>query len=222
MRRVETSRSPRAGLRSVGGGRPAPAETRSQLQKDKDALRAAQSQERRLQTAQKASKSANVSGGRQGFAARGELKQVQQKIKDLQLRIEGEERQVANRESMRQGGGSAREPQAPPARVAPSARRTNLQLHDELIPEIKASYTRGRPLGGARGSLPFQITNTSGGFFKGLEPGQTVTIDQVESDGRVGYYPRGKIAGKTGITRIGDKELRKHVESGKLKTDRTR
>jgi len=219
VRRVDTSRSPRAAGGRGGGGRP---DTRSKLQKDKDALKGAQSQERRLLTAQKASKIANVSGVRQGFAAKGELKQVQQKIKDLEGSIQREEIQQRNRESMGQGGGGGGRPQAPPARVAPSARRTNLQLHDELIPEIKASYTRGRPLGGARGSLPFQITNTSDGFFKGLEPGQTVTIDQVESDGRVGYYPRGKTAGKTGITRIGDKELRKHVESGKLKTDRTR
>ena len=235
VRRVDTSRSPRAG----GGGRP---DTRSKLQKDKDALKGAQAQERRLQTAQKASKSANVSGARQAFGAKGELKQVQQKIKDLQLRIQSEEIQVRNRESMRQGGGgggirggSARgaargarglveeeEEGEAVARVAPSARRTNLQLYDELIPEIQGSYTRGRAQGGARGSLPFQISNTSDRVFKGLQPGQTATIDQIESDGRLGYYPRGRTAGKTGITRIGEAELKKHVTSGKLKVDRTR
>ena len=236
VRRVETSRSPRAG----GGGR---ADTRSKLQKDKDALKGAEAQERRLQTAQKASKIANVSGGRQAFGAKGELKKVQQKIKDLQGRIQSEEIQVRNRESMRHGaalgggirGGSARgaaggarglveeeEEGEAVARVAPSARRTNLQLYDELIPEIQGSYTRGRAQGGARGSLPYQISNTSDRVFKGLQPGQTATIDQIESDGRLGYYPRGRTAGKTGITRIGEAELKKHVTSGKLKVDRTR
>ena len=228
------ARSPRAGGGGGGrggGGRP---DTRSKLQKDKDALKGAQAQERRLQTAQKASKIAKVSGGRQAFGAKGELKQVQQKIKDLQGSIQREEIQVRNRESMRQGGGGA-EVRAPArglveeeeegeavARVAPSARRTNLQLYDELIPEIQGSYTRGRAQGGARGSLPFQISNTSDRVFKGLQPGQTATIDQIESDGRLGYYPRGRTAGKTGITRIGESELKKHVTSGKLKVDRTR
>ena len=247
VRRVDTSRSPRTpvtrtpiGAGAGGGGRAAP---RSQLQKDKAALKGAEAQERRLQTAQKASKIANVSGGRQAFGAKGELKKVQQKIKDLQGSIQREEIQVANRESMRQGaalgggirGGSARgaargarglveeeEEGEAVARVAPSARRTNLQLYDELIPEIQGSYTRGRAQGGARGSLPFQISNTSDRVFKGLQPGQTATIDQIESDGRLGYYPRGRTAGKTGITRIGEAELKKHVTSGKLKVDRTR
>jgi hypothetical protein len=235
--REAKARSPRAA--GGGGGRAAPADTRSQLQKDKADLKGRQSQERRLITAQKASKIANVSGARQGFAAKGELKQVQDKIKDLQGRIQREEVQVANRESMRQGaalgGGGGGRPQQPArglveeeaegeavARVAPSARRTNLQLYDEILPEIQGSYTRGRAQGGARGSLPFQISNTSDRVFKGLQPGQTATIDQVERDGRLGYYPKGRTAGKTGITRIGEAELKKHVTSGKLKVDRTR
>ena len=216
--------SPRAG----GGGR---ADTRSKLQKDKDALRGAQSQERRLLTAQKASKSASVSGARQAFGAKGELRQVQQKIKDLQLRIESEEIQERNRESMRQSGirpqagrglvEEEAEGQAEP-RVAPSARQTNSQLYDAIRPEIDALYTRGRAQGGARGSLPFQITNTSDRFFKGLAPGQTAIIDQVESDGKLGYYPKGRSQGKSGITRISESELKKQVQSGRLKLDRTR
>ncbi len=214
--------------RAGGGGRP---DTRSQLQKDKDALKGAQSQEKRLLTAQRASKSANVSGARQAFGAKGELKQVQQKIKDLQLRIQSEEIQVRNRESMRQGGVRPQagrglveeeaEGQAEP-RVAPSARQTNSQLYEAIRPEIDALYTRGRARGGARGSLPFQITNTSDRFFKGLAPGQTAIIDQVESDGKLGYYPKGKSQGKSGITRISESELKKQVQSGRLKLDRTR
>ena len=240
-RPAPAARSPRAA--GGGGGRAAPADTRSQLQKDKDALRAAQSQERRLQTAQKASKTAKVSGGRQAFGAKGELKQVQQKIKDLQLRIQSEEIQVRNRESMRQGGGGGARPQAgrglveeeaegqAEPRVAPSARQTNSQLYDAIRPEIDALYTRGRAQGGARGSLPFQITNTSDRFFKGLAPGQTAIIDQVESDGKLGYYPKGRVGGgvgrpsrssKEGITRISESELKKQVQSGRLKLDRTR
>ena len=215
--------------RAGGGGRP---DTRSKLQKDKDALKGAQAQERRLQTAQKASKIANVSGGRQAFGAKGELKQVQQKIKDLQLRIESEEIQVRNRERMGGGGGRPQQParglveeenegQAEP-RVAPSARQTNSQLYDSIRPELDGYYTRGRAQGGARGSLPFQITNTSDRFFKGLAPGQTAIIDQVERDGRLGYYPKGKAGGKSGITRISESELKKQVQSGRLKLDRTR
>jgi len=226
-RAAPAARSPRAG----GGGRP---DTRSKLQKDKDALKGAQSQERRILTAQKASKVANVSGGRQAFAAKGELKQVQDKIKDLEGRIQREEVQARNRESMRQGGGGGGRPQAgrglveeeaegqAEPRVAPSARQTNSQLYDAIRPEIDALYTRGRSLGGARGSLPYQITNTSDRFFKGLAPGQTATIDQVERDGKLGYYPKGKAAGKSGITRISESELKKQVQSGRLKLDRTR
>ena len=139
---------------------------------------------------------------------------------------------------MRQGGGGSQgigRPQAgrglveeeaegeAQARVAPSARRTNLQLYDEILPEIQSNYTRGRAQGGARGSLPFQITNTSDRFLKGLAPGQTVLIDQVERDGKLGYYPKGRAAGsKSGITRISESELKKQVQSGKLKVDRTR
>ena len=113
------------------------------------------------------------------------------------------------------------EGQAEP-RVAPSARQTNSQLYDAIRPEIDSLYTRGRAQGGARGSLPFQITNTSDRFFKGLAPGQTAIIDQVESDGKLGYYPKGRSQGKSGITRISESELKKQVQSGRLKLDRTR
>ncbi len=48
-------------------------------------------------------------------------------------------------------------------------------------------------------------------------------IDQVESDGKLGYYPRGRVGGsKAGITRISESELKKQVQAGKLKLDRTR
>ena len=136
---------------------------------------------------------------------------------------------------MRQGGGGGGRPQLPARglveeeaegqaepRVAPSARQTNSQLYDAIRPDIDALYTRGRAQGGARGSLPFQITNTSDRFFKGLAPGQTAIIDQVESDGKLGYYPKGRSQGKSGITRISESELKKQVQSGRLKLDRTR
>jgi hypothetical protein len=105
--------------------------------------------------------------------------------------------------------------------AAPSEQRTNAQLFDSIEGEIDANYTRGRATGGARGSLPFTITNTTNRKYKGLEPGQSVNIDQVEKDGKLGYYPTGQILGKkTGITRISREELKRQIKQGKLKVDR--
>lgn len=109
------------------------------------------------------------------------------------------------------------------ADVGESGRRTNFQLYESIAPEIESSYTRGRAQGGARGSLPFIITNTTDKKFKGLEPGQSATIDQVERDGTLGYYPRGQVMGvKAGITRIQKSQLEKQIKAGKLKVDRVR
>ena len=67
------------------------------------------------------------------------------------------------------------------------------------------------------------ITNTTDKRFKGLEPGQSVSIDQVEKDGTLGYYPQGQVMGvKAGITRIKKSQLEKQVKAGKLKVDRVR
>ena len=107
--------------------------------------------------------------------------------------------------------------------VGVAGRRTNFQLYEAIIPEIESSYTRGRARGGARGSLPYMITNTTDKRFKGLEPGQSVSIDQVEKDGTLGYYPQGQVMGvKAGITRIKKSQLEKQVKAGKLKVDRVR
>ena len=109
------------------------------------------------------------------------------------------------------------------ADVGASGRRTNFQLYESLRNDIDASYTRGRAQGGARGSLPFIITNTTDQKFKGLQPGQSVTIDQVERDGTLGYYPGGQVMGvKAGITRIQRSQLEKQIKAGKLKVDRNR
>jgi len=109
------------------------------------------------------------------------------------------------------------------ADVGAAGRRTNFQLYESILPEIASSYTRGRAQGGARGSLPYIITNTTDKKFKGLEPGQSVTIDQVERDGTLGYYPRGQTPGsKSGITRIQKSQLEKQIKAGKLKVDRVR
>ena len=84
-------------------------------------------------------------------------------------------------------------------RVAPSARRDQFTIiRRNFTGNSRHTYTRGRAQGGARGSLPFQITNTSDRFLKGLEPGQTATIDQVERDGKLGYYPKGKVGVQVG------------------------
>ena len=124
-----------------------------------------------------------------------------------------------------QGGGLVEEEEeaaALPEQNIPQ-RNSNFRLYESIIPEIEGHYTRGRAVGGARGSLPFQITNTTDRKFKGLNPGQTIMIDQVESNGALGYYPRGRTIGsKKGITRIARSELEKHIKAGKLKLDRTR
>lgn len=104
-----------------------------------------------------------------------------------------------------------------------SDREDNFRLYDSLRDEIDAYYTRGRATGGARGSLPFQIVNTTDRRFKKLAPGQAVSIAQVERNGTLGYYPIGQVPGtKVGITRIGRGELEKQIKAGKLKIDRNR
>ena len=104
-----------------------------------------------------------------------------------------------------------------------SDRNANFRLFESISDEIDAYYTRGRAQGGARGVLPFQIVNTTDRRFKNLNPGQAVALAQVESNGTLGYYPSGQVAGsKAGITRIGRGELIKQIKAGKLKIDRSR
>ena len=104
-----------------------------------------------------------------------------------------------------------------------SDREDNFRLYESLRDEIDANYTRGRAQGGARGSLPFQIVNTTDRRFKKLAPGQAVSLAQVERNGTLGYYPFGQGVGtKAGITRISRSELEKQIKAGKLKIDRNR
>jgi len=107
--------------------------------------------------------------------------------------------------------------------IQPSEMNTNLRLFESIEPEIDAHYVRGRATGGARGDLPFMITNITDKTYKGLAPGQSVVISQIEKDGKLGYFPGSRIRGeKVGITRIGRDVLRKQIKSGKLKVDRIR
>ena len=106
--------------------------------------------------------------------------------------------------------------------VQPQLRRTNFQTYEALREDLDQSYVRGRPKGGSRDFVPFKVTNTSDRKFKGLEPGQSVSIAQVEGDGKLGYFPTGRVdKSKVGITRIGRPELEKQIKAGKLKIDRT-
>ena len=107
--------------------------------------------------------------------------------------------------------------------IQPSEMNTNLRLFESMEGEIDAYYTRGRAQGGARGDLPFIITNLTDKTFKGLAPGQSVVLSQIEKDGRLGYFPGSRVRGeKIGITRINRDVLRKQIKSGKLKVDRSR
>jgi hypothetical protein len=100
---------------------------------------------------------------------------------------------------------------------------TNLRLFESMEGEIDAYYTRGRAQGGARGDLPFMITNLTDKTYKGLAPGQSVVLSQIEKDGKIGYFPGSRVRGeKVGITRIGRDVLIKQIKSGKLKVDRVR
>ena len=99
----------------------------------------------------------------------------------------------------------------------PSVSNQNYRLYESILPELGGYYVRGRPQGGARGALPYNIINTSNRDFKGLKQGQSVSIERVEKDGKLGYY------GDSGvITRISESELRKQVKAGKLKLDNAR
>ncbi len=107
--------------------------------------------------------------------------------------------------------------------IQPSEMNTNLRLFESMEGEIDAYYTRGRAQGGARGDLPFMITNLTDKTFKGLAPGQSVVLSQIEKDGKIGYFPGSRVRGeKVGITRIGRDVLIKQIKSGKLKVDRVR
>jgi hypothetical protein len=107
--------------------------------------------------------------------------------------------------------------------IQPSEMNTNLRLFESMEGEIDAYYTRGRAQGGARGDLPFMITNLTDKTYKGLAPGQSVVLSQIERDGKIGYFPGSRVRGeKVGITRIGRDVLIKQIKSGKLKVDRVR
>ena len=107
--------------------------------------------------------------------------------------------------------------------IQPSEMNTNLRLFESMEGEIDAYYTRGRAQGGARGDLPFMITNLTDKTYKGLAPGKSVVLSQIEKDGKIGYFPGSRIRGeKVGITRIGRDVLIKQIKSGKLKVDRVR
>ena len=99
----------------------------------------------------------------------------------------------------------------------PSVADQNYRLYETILPELGGYYVRGRPQGGARGALPYNIINTSNRDFKGLKQGQSVSVERIEKDGKLGYY------GDSGvITRISESELRKQVKAGKLKLDSAR
>ena len=120
------------------------------------------------------------------------------------------------------GGLVEEEDEADAEGVQPQSRRTNFQTYEALRSDLDQSYVRGRPKGGSRDFVPFKITNTSDRKFKGLEPGRSVSIAQVEGDGKLGYFPTGRVdKSKAGITRIGRGELEKQIKAGKLKIDRS-
>ena len=143
---------------------------------------------------------------------------MEERVSNLQgiVDIERQQAQQAQRQAPREEEISPLLREVAP--VAPSVIRTNAQLFDSMENEIDAYYTRGRSLGGARGSIPFMITNTTDKKYKGLEPGESTTLDQIEKDGKLGYYGRGK----EGITRINRIELKRQIANGKLKVDRVR
>ena len=120
------------------------------------------------------------------------------------------------------GGLVEEEDEADAEGVQPQSRRTNFQTYEALRSDLDQSYVRGRPKGGSRDFVPFKITNISDKKLKGLEPGRSVSIAQVEGDGKLGYFPTGRVdKSKAGITRIGRGELEKQIKAGKLKIDRT-
>ena len=143
----------------------------------------------------------------QGEAARGIVEEVEEEQPKIEALEEGE-------------GLLEEEVQAV---IQPSAMNTNLRLFESMEGEIDAYYTRGRAQGGARGDLPFMITNLTNKTFKGLAPGKSAVLSQIERDGKIGYFPGSRVRGeKVGITRIGRDVLIKQIKSGKLKVDRVR
>lgn len=146
-------------------------------------------------------------GGRPPEAARGIVEEVEEEQPKIEALEEGE-------------GLLEEEVQAV---IQPSAMNTNLRLFESMEGEIDAYYTRGRAQGGARGDLPFMITNLTNKTFKGLAPGKSAVLSQIERDGKIGYFPGSRVRGeKVGITRIGRDVLIKQIKSGKLKVDRVR
>ena len=137
-------------------------------------------------------------------------------------RPQGESRSAPPRVETTGRGLVEEEDEAEAEGVQPQSRRTNFQTYEALRSDLDQSYVRGRPKGGSRDFVPFKITNTTDRKFKGLEPGQSVSIAQVEGDGKLGYFPTGRVdKSKLGITRIGRGELEKQIKAGKLKIDRT-
>ena len=145
-----------------------------------------------------------------------DITRLEERISNLQglVDVERQQAQQAQRQPPREEEPLLREV----APATPSRIRTDSQLFDSIEGEIDAYYTRGRAQGGARGSIPFMITNTTDRKYKGLEPGESVSLDQIEKDGKLGYYGRGK----EGITRINRIELKRQIKNGKLKVDRVR
>ena len=145
-----------------------------------------------------------------------DIERLEQRVSNLQglVDVERQQAQQARRQPPREEEPLLREV----APITPSRIRTDAQLFDSIESEIDAYYTRGRAQGGARGAIPFMITNTTDKKYKGLEPGESASLDQIEADGKLGYYGRGK----AGITRINRIELKRQIKNGKLKVDRVR
>lgn len=178
---------------------------------------------------------AGIGGGRFDDNTR-QIQELEREIARKRRQIEGirarrgeepaaieEARQQLREETIRRPAGRGQVETLQEEATIQSERTTNFRLYESVRDEIDAYYTRGRARGGARGSLPFQIVNTSGRRFKNLNPGQAVALAQVERNGTLGYYPLGQAAGtKVGITRIGRSELEKQIKAGNLKIDRSR
>ena len=197
-------------------------ETLRVAQSELDALRrrnrgaGAGSRGRRQASRQVGSLAGSKFGANVGGVDPKEIERLEQRVSNLQglVDVERQQAQQARRQPRAEEEPLLREV----APVTPSQIRTDSQLFDSIETEIDAYYTRGRAQGGARGAIPFMITNTTDKKYKGLEPGESASLDQIEADGKLGYYGRGK----EGITRINRIELKRQIKNGKLKVDRVR
>lgn len=204
-----------------GGG-----DSRSQLKKDQDSLKAKRSELKSLRSSQKAA-GTSTRLGRQAFGAPAKIAEVEREITSLERQVrEGERRRddtTTPGERLRRQQAQEQDPlleevgtiQANPQEVR-TIQGQNSAIYQELM---RSRSGAGRPVGG--GSDPrtiYSIQNTTDKQIGKIAAGEVVNNVGVQGEGRLRYRASGTLSAVGGQdSYMTASKLQKHLESGELK-----